>query len=118
MQLEGKSIMQSTPPQALRAAHHRVPVRGDGIEWEELPSLADSLAQRLVHHDPRQRIAAGSTVAEFELRFGSSWDNTLPAVLDPAPQPEPFREALRGLVMREVREPEVFKHFFGTPARY
>jgi hypothetical protein len=109
--------MQSTPPQTLPATELRLRRHGEGIEWEELPSLADSLAQRLVSYDPRQRIAAGSTLSEFELRFGSSWDNTLPASLDPAPQPEPFRETLRGLVMREVREPEVFRHFFGAARR-
>ena len=67
------------------------------IEWEELPSLAG-----------RIRAAAG---------LGSSglpWDATRPAEFDPMPPSQPFREPFSGAVVREVNEPDVFRHFFGT----
>lgn len=37
----------------------------------------------------------------------------MPATLSTVPEPTPFREAITGLVIREVNEPEVFRHFFG-----
>jgi hypothetical protein len=65
------------------------------IEWEELPSLA----QRV-----RQRSAVPT---------GAPWDATRPAELErPAPS-QPFREPLKGVAIREVTEPDVFRHFFG-----
>ena len=65
------------------------------IEWEELPSLA----QRV-----RQRTAVPSS---------APWDATRPAELErPAPS-QPFREPLKGVAIREVTEPDVFRHFFG-----
>jgi hypothetical protein len=92
------------------------------IEWEELPSLADSLADRLVVLGTRHRdalTAARARAAAFEriAASGRPWDPTRPAELDPVPIPtEPFREALKGLAVREVREPEIFRLFFGrTP---
>lgn len=45
--------------------------------------------------------------------FNTAWGVTLPADLATAPTPAPLREAIRGLVMREVDEPELFKQFFG-----
>lgn len=45
--------------------------------------------------------------------FNSAWGVTMPADLATMPSPAPFREAIRGLVTREVHEPELFKHFFG-----
>ncbi|HJW11279.1 MAG TPA: hypothetical protein VJ598_05820, partial [Albitalea sp.] len=62
--------MQRTPPPQVLVADPRARLRAGAIEWEELPSLAGELAQRLVQFDPRDRLAAGSTLAEFELRFG------------------------------------------------
>lgn len=44
---------------------------------------------------------------------GPAWDLTMPADLDKRPASRPFEEPLRGLSMREVIEPDVFKHFFG-----
>ena len=67
-----------------------------GIEWEELPSLAGSLAQRLA--------AATNT----------PWDATRPAGLDASVPSQPFREPVNGLAIREVNEPDVFRHFFGA----
>lgn len=79
----------------------------DALEWEELPSLADSLAQRLVmlgeRHSAAQRPGAPGR-----------WAATLPAELEPPPPSEPFREVLGGLAIREVNEPDVFRHFFGA----
>jgi len=76
------------------------PLRASGaIEWEELPSFAESLSQRLG--------APGD-------RRGMTWDATMPMPLEARPEPEPFREALHGLATRELREPDVFRHFFPT----
>jgi hypothetical protein len=76
-----------------------------GIEWEELPSLADTLTKRLSHHGVRNEFQNSST-------FNSVWDATLPAALDPLQESGPFVEPLHGLVTRELREPDVFRHFF------
>ena len=68
------------------------------IEWEELPSLAE-----------RIRAAADRpTIA------GVPWDSTRPAELEFAAPSQPFREPLRGVAIREVMEPDVFRHFFGS----
>jgi hypothetical protein len=42
---------------------------------------------------------------------GSSWGHTLTSELDPVPV-TPFRNPLRGLVMEELDDPEVFRLFF------
>ncbi len=83
----------STPRPSLFV--RRPPLAG-GIEWEELPSLA---GQR----DARTANTAGHTV----------WDSTRPAELEPAIASGPFREPLEGIAIREVVEPDVFRHFFG-----
>jgi len=65
----------------------------DGIEWEEMPTLA---------------------VRRSDEGQGAAWKNTMPAsLMDVARPPKPFQEALDGLSMREVDEPEIFQHFFG-----
>ena len=78
--------------------------RGDAIEWEELPSLADSLAERMVHDPVRRGVPV------------PAWDNTMPADLLSIAPSQPYRETLSGLVTREVLEPDVFRHFFGSSA--
>jgi hypothetical protein len=83
----------------------------DGIEWEELPSLADSLAERLVNSPERRR-----EITQFEGSSGAPWDNTQPADLFTFTPSGPFQETLSGLATREVHEPEVFRHFFGASA--
>ncbi|MEP7102414.1 MAG: hypothetical protein ABI781_18025 [Burkholderiales bacterium] len=85
----------------------------DAIEWEELPSLAGSLAKRLVRRVPMQDRANDSAFMNSR-SFASPWDNTMPASLDIAPPSQPFREPLEGLATREINEPGVFHHFFGT----
>jgi hypothetical protein len=77
-----------------------------GIEWEELPSLADTLTKRLVHGGVR------STDFQNSSTFNSVWDATMPAALDPLQESGPFVESVRGMVTRELREPDVFRHFF------
>lgn len=88
-------------------AHHAAP-RSDAIEWEELPSFADSLTQRLVIRGSRplaQRVEAATAPA---------WIETMAAELEVIEPSEPFRETLEGLDSREVFEPEVFRLFFGS----
>lgn len=81
----------------------RPPVLGDVIEWEELPSLYESLTGRLA----AASAAPGS---------GRVWTETMPAAFDPLTESGPFRETLKGLATREVLEPDVFRHFFGGAA--
>jgi len=64
------------------------------IEWEELPSLAPGVRQGVVGH------------------ASAPWDATRPADLETATVSPPFRE-LKGVAIREVNEPDVFRHFFG-----
>ena len=85
--------------------------RGDAIEWEELPSLADSLAERMTSDPVRRRHAT-----QFDGAPISAWDNTMPADLLTLAPSQPYRETLSGLVTREVLEPDVFRHFFGSSA--
>ncbi len=70
------------------------PPAAGAIEWEELPSLAQRVRQTPI----------GPASAP--------WDATRPADLDAAPVSQPFRE-LQGVAIREVNEPDVFRHFFG-----
>jgi hypothetical protein len=88
------------------------------IEWEELPSLADSLVERLAVLGSRHRdaVAAAQTRAnafERAARSAETWERTQPSELEPAQLPEPFFEPFAGLAMREVNEPGLFRHFFG-----
>jgi hypothetical protein len=97
--------MRHSQPQHYAASLNRAIAYGGGIEWEELPSLADSLAERLVNDASRRQAMP---------HYSSAWDNTLPADLDVLVPAEPFQETLSGLVQREVLEPDVFRHFFGA----
>jgi len=73
-----------------------LPAANEGIEWEDMPSLPVSRSKGSQPED------------------GPAWKNTMPAsLMDVAKPPKPFREALDGLSMREVDEPEIFQHFFG-----
>ena len=68
------------------------------LEWEELPSLAQSLTRQ-------------------EHGFsGSVWPATQRMELfsyDDVPVPAPFAEPINGLHVREIAGSEVFQHFFG-----
>jgi hypothetical protein len=114
-------IMSTNRPKQYLASTQRAVANADAIEWEELPSLAGSLAQRLVQRGSwagAPVVGRGANDSAFgnSTSFGSPWDNTMPAALDPTPQSQPFREAVAGLATREVLDPEVFQHFFGPDA--
>jgi hypothetical protein len=83
------------------------------IEWEELPSLVESLAQRLVILGV-SRVGIAARTASAAGGSASPWDSTRPAALEPNRLPDPFHEPFNGLAVREVREPDVFRHFFGA----
>ena len=104
--------MRTSQPKQYHAATQRAVANADAIEWEEMPSFAGSLAQRLVHRGARQ--PRGANDSEFMTGGASSWDNTLPVPFEPTPVATPFREPLEGLATREVVEPDVFRHFFGA----
>jgi hypothetical protein len=112
--------MSHAQPRQYFAATQRAVANADAIEWEELPSLAGSLSQRLVRRGswqpgtPQQRGANDS--AFMATGFASPWDATMPAPLDMVPPSQPFRETMAGLATREVVEPDVFAHFFGPNA--
>lgn len=87
------------------AAQPRRLTPSGAIEWEELPSLAGELERRL--------IVRGVRDFQSSSNFGASaWDATMPATLEPIFEPEPFRETIQGLSTRELRDSDVFRHFF------
>ena len=106
-------------PRTLPFSHAMRPLTHNGaIEWEELPSLADSLAERLVvlgsrHRDAIAAARARALAFERAAALRQAWDATRPAELEPTRSPQPFAEPLQGLSLREVDEPDVFRHFFG-----
>jgi hypothetical protein len=84
-------------PSTLQHSHtYRPSAPAGAIEWEELPSLA-----------------ACVRASEAGVPASTCWDNTCPAPFDAAPPSQPFREPVQGLAMREVNEPDIFRHFFG-----
>src|SRR3954471_24036688 len=61
---------------------------GGSIEWEELPSLSDTLAERLVvlgtrHRDALEAARGRAAAYEQAARSGSAWDETITADLEP-----------------------------------
>ena len=101
----------TAPPRAPLAAAHT-------IEWEELPSLQGSLAQRLVQrgiwrHDVAQRHGANDADFVASAPFGTPWDNTVPAALDPLPLPLPpaprQRQTSVGRATRELADTSPLK---------
>ena len=108
--------MNIAQPKQYFASTHRAVTYGDAIEWEELPSLAATLAQRLTTRGAWRRGAAARAGAPDDTAPGSlsPWDATRPVELDALPPSQPFSESLRGLATREVLEPGVFQHFFGA----
>jgi hypothetical protein len=81
----------------------------DSIEWEELPSSCQT-APPVLYTIPTPQAA---NPVEAANQFNNGWSNTLPADLVETPLPQPFIEPLQGLAMREMNEPELFRHFFG-----
>jgi hypothetical protein len=57
---------------------------------------------------------AGSLAKRIVAAAGSPWDATRPADLDAGAPSQPFREPVHGVAMREVNEPDIFRHFFGA----
>ena len=92
------AIMNRTSPHPFHPRTARASLFGSFLEWEELPSLAQSLNRH-------------------ELGFsGSAWPATQRMELfdyDDAPPPAPFVEPIRGLHVREIDGNDVFSHFFG-----
>jgi hypothetical protein len=114
--------MRHAQPKQYFADTHRAVLNADAIEWEELPSLAGSLSQRMVRRGEWQagsiqrRGANDSAFMSTATAPLSPWDQTMPAMFDAAPVSGPFKESLEGLSHREVIEPDVFEHFFGAYA--
>jgi hypothetical protein len=101
------------------ASSRRAAMHLGAIDWEELPSMAD-VALRLVASGPIRHVdldlsGGHSEPGALDTRYRprTTWDNTMAADLDALAPTEPFRETLQGLETREVREPDVFRHFFG-----
>lgn len=92
---------------ALASKHEAVDFR-DSIEWEEVSAPSEALCPVL---QPIPTPKAADPV-EAAQHFNSAWNNTLPAHLVETPPASPFSEPLQGMVMREMNEPEVFRHFF------
>ena len=67
-----------------------------GIDWEPMPSLAYLIGR------VKTKAHADEPV----------WAETMPASLDALAPSDPFVEALPGMVLREVTEPDIFKLFF------
>ena len=67
-----------------------------GIDWEFQPSLQ----HLVVRHEAAAQDAP-------------TWAETMPAPFEAEPEPVKFREALEGLAMRDIHEPEIFLAFFG-----
>lgn len=76
------------------------------IEWEDMPSLVALVAER--------KAAAHGDVQRLRASAGQAWDETRPSEFDAASDSQPFREPISGLAIREVCEPDVFRHFFGA----
>ena len=70
----------------------------------ERRALVESLALMLAEGDA-------------EPRRGKPWDITMPAELDSPRPSQPFEEPMRGMAIREVIEPQIFRHFFGVAPR-
>lgn len=111
--------MNAAPKQysSNRLVHRPAAAHVEGIEWEELPSLAASLNQRLTTRGAWRTTTAQDSTFDPVATRPSVWDATMPAELDATPSSPPLRETvLDGLAAREVLEPGVFDHFFGSRA--
>lgn len=66
------------------------------IAWEAQPSL--------------QHLVRRTEMANVDV---PTWAETMPAEFDALDEPVMFREALEGLAVRDLDEPEIFRVFFG-----
>ncbi len=101
-------MIRSSAPAAPMPANQRIEFR-DSIDWDALSSPGAALAPVL----QAVRVPNAAEQIEAAARFNQAWTNTLPADLVETPKPQPFSEPLQGMVMREMNEPDVFRHFFG-----
>ena len=89
--------------------------RVNSVEWEELPSLPGVMLRR---HVPHASYAIASELvqqARERLHSAPVWIETMPAIFDPLLPSAPLSDThINGLASREIIEPDVFKHFFGS----
>jgi hypothetical protein len=94
----------------------RAAARIDTFEWEGLPSLTGPLSKALAAAGVRHIAGHTESGAFDDLSQCSAWSETIPSSLDqlePAPQ---FSETIKGLITREVTEPDELRDFFGAVA--
>ena len=79
--------------------------RNDVIEWEGGHAVADPSDPGFINPGSAGRVQPiGPSVL-------GGWAPTMPAPLGDTPEPM-FQETIKGLSIREVHEPDLFKHFF------
>jgi hypothetical protein len=94
----------------------RAAARIDTFEWEGLPSLTGPLSKALAAAGVRHIAGHTESGAFDDLSQCSAWSETIPSSLDqlePSPQ---FSETIKGLITREVTEPDELRDFFGAVA--
>ena len=79
--------------------------RNDVSEWGGVHSMADLSGLEFINPSPR------GGVQPIVPSVMGGWEPTMPTELDDTPVPM-FQEAIKGLSIREVHEPDLFKHFF------
>ena len=75
---------------------NRASLADAGIDWEPLPSLSHLIAR------VKPRAPADEPV----------WLETMPVDFDTLAPSDPFVEALPGVMLREVNEPDILRLFF------
>jgi len=107
-------------PRQYFAATQRALAPADGTGWAELPHVAAALLHRLLARRRWPRAARhGANDSHFEptffqpTSFGPAWDDTVITTFDREPPAPRCDEALAGVAVREVNEPEIFSRFFG-----
>jgi hypothetical protein len=105
MYTDETSVMRRSRPQHYQAADLRAIAYGESIDLRDWLSAAPAR--------PVVPAIAPGAAGEPGSTGPAPWDLTLPAGLDNLPPVQTFGESLRGLVMREVIEPSVFRRFFG-----
>ncbi len=101
------------------ALHGDARTAAGSVEWEELPTLPHVVLRR---HVPQASYAiATEMVREAQARLREAppaapvWTETLPAIFDPLQASAPLADTgIDGLAAREIIEPDLLRHFFGT----
>lgn len=94
----------------------RAAARIDTVEWDELPSLTGPLSEALAAAGVRHITGQTDSGAFDDLSHCSAWSDTIPSSLDQLEPSPPFSETIKGLITREVTEPDELRHFFGAVA--